>query len=164
MPHGHCTRQRAAAGGTAGKLDLLRRVEIHEVEERKNQHINDLRRNNDEAMEDMKTYYQKITNDSLEHIKAIQESTEELTAGERNNRKKVSELQRQNGELVQPLKEKETERAALENKLKYYENVSSWHLRLRQCRRWYRTHPPYIAQSYSGKTRSPKSQEEEEET
>lgn len=42
-------------------LELRRRVEVHEVEERKNQHINDLIRNHQKAFSQMKSYYNDIT-------------------------------------------------------------------------------------------------------
>lgn len=42
-------------------LELRRRVEVHEVEERKNQHINDLVKNHKKAFAQMKAYYNDIT-------------------------------------------------------------------------------------------------------
>ena len=42
-------------------LELRRRVEVHEVEERKNQHINDLISNHKKAFAQMKAYYNDIT-------------------------------------------------------------------------------------------------------
>lgn len=42
-------------------LELQTRVEIHEVEERKNQHINDLIKNHKKAFGQMKLYYNDIT-------------------------------------------------------------------------------------------------------
>ena len=42
-------------------LELRRRVEVHEVEERKNQHINDLIKNHHKAFSQMKSYYNDIT-------------------------------------------------------------------------------------------------------
>lgn len=40
-------------------------VDIHEIEERKNLHINDLMRNHEKAFGQMKAYYNDITNDNL---------------------------------------------------------------------------------------------------
>jgi hypothetical protein len=42
---------------------------VHEIEERKNQHINDLLWNHQEAFEQIKSYYKDITNDNLQLIK-----------------------------------------------------------------------------------------------
>ena len=40
-------------------------VDIHEIEERKNLHINDLMKNHEKAFGQMKAYYNDITNDNL---------------------------------------------------------------------------------------------------
>lgn len=43
------------------ELELRMKVEIHEIEERKNQHINDLMNNHEEAFREIKQYYNDIT-------------------------------------------------------------------------------------------------------
>lgn len=45
------------------------KVEIHELEERKNQHINDLMANHEQSFREMKEYYNDITRENLELIK-----------------------------------------------------------------------------------------------
>ena len=40
-------------------------MEIHELEERKNLHINDLMRNHEKAFEELKLYYNEITAENL---------------------------------------------------------------------------------------------------
>jgi hypothetical protein len=50
---------------------LKRKVEIHEIEERKNQHINDLLRNHVQAFTELKDYYNDITEDNLNLIKDL---------------------------------------------------------------------------------------------
>lgn len=44
---------------------VLLKVDIHEIEERKNLHINDLMKNHEKAFGQMKAYYNDITNDNL---------------------------------------------------------------------------------------------------
>ena len=44
---------------------LPAQVDIHEIEERKNLHINDLMKNHEKAFGQMKAYYNDITNDNL---------------------------------------------------------------------------------------------------
>ena len=53
------------------KLYLKKKVEIHEIEERKNQHINDLLRNHELAFSELKMYYNDITQDNLNLIKEL---------------------------------------------------------------------------------------------
>lgn len=50
-------------------LQLKLKVDIHELEERKNLHINQLIKNHEEAFEDLRTYYNEITRDNLKLIK-----------------------------------------------------------------------------------------------
>ena len=51
-------------------LELRLKVEIHEIEERKNQHINELMTSHEKAFRKMKEYYNEITKQNLEHIQA----------------------------------------------------------------------------------------------
>jgi len=51
------------------ELDLRMKVEIHEIEERKNEHINELMHNHEEAFTEMKQYFNDITRENLELIK-----------------------------------------------------------------------------------------------
>ena len=50
-------------------LELRMKVEIHEIEERKSQHINELMKNHQEAFKEMKEYYNDITRENLELIR-----------------------------------------------------------------------------------------------
>ena len=56
------------------------KVEIHEVEERKNQHINDLMLNHEKAFKEMKEYYNDITRENLDIIKGLQERYQDVKA------------------------------------------------------------------------------------
>lgn len=49
-------------------LELKQRVEIHELEERKNQHINELMTNHATAFAELKKYYNDITRENLNLI------------------------------------------------------------------------------------------------
>lgn len=55
------------------ELLLRMKVEIHEIEERKNQHINELMKNHEEAFKEMKMYYNDITKENLELIRMHRE-------------------------------------------------------------------------------------------
>lgn len=64
------------------ELDLRMKVEVHEIEERKNQHINDLMKAHEDAFKEMKEYYNDITRENLELIRThklrIVEITEQI--------------------------------------------------------------------------------------
>ena len=53
------------------ELSLRMKVEIHEIEERKNAHINDLMQNHEKAFREMKQYYNDITKENLDIIKQL---------------------------------------------------------------------------------------------
>lgn len=75
------------------ELTLRMKVEIHEIEERKNEHINQLMTNHEQAFREMKEYYNDITRENLELIKVHKEKLAEI-------REKIN----QNGVLVQEMK------------------------------------------------------------
>ena len=53
------------------ELDIRRKTEIHEIEERKNQQINTLMRNHEKAFSDIKNYYNDITLNNLSLINTL---------------------------------------------------------------------------------------------
>jgi len=60
------------------ELSLRMKVEIHEIEERKNQHINDLMVNHETAFREMKQYYNDITKENLDIIRQLQEKYQDV--------------------------------------------------------------------------------------
>jgi len=101
-------------------LELQRKVEIHEIEERKNQHINELLSNHQDSFDHIKRYYNDITHDNLKLIGSLKEEIAEMRAKEKANVKKMNDLQKQNKELTAPLADKEKLRADLQEQLKSY--------------------------------------------
>ena len=85
------------------ELELRRRVEIHEVEERKNQHINDLIKNHTKAFSNMKLYYNEITRGNLQLITNLQKHVEELRVRALNNKRMLLEYAQENQNLSKPL-------------------------------------------------------------
>jgi chromosome segregation ATPase len=79
------------------------KVEIHEIEERKNQHINDLMKNHQEAFKEMKEYYNDITRENLELIKMHKEKLVDIRAQIEANQKTVDHLKLKMEELKVPL-------------------------------------------------------------
>ena len=52
-------------------LELKRKIEIHEIEERKNGQINTLMKNHEKAFSDIKNYYNDITLNNLALINTL---------------------------------------------------------------------------------------------
>merc|ERR1711998_664352 len=69
----------------AENLDLQRRVELHEIEERKNKHIKQIIANHERAFAEMKDYYQNITHDNCKLIDKYQEEIQELEKSQLKN-------------------------------------------------------------------------------
>ena len=57
------------------ELDLRRKTEIHEIEERKNGQINTLMKNHEKAFSDIKNYYNDITLNNLALINTLKVTT-----------------------------------------------------------------------------------------
>ena len=54
-------------------LELRRKVEILEIEERKNNHINELMKKHEKAFGEIKNYYNDITHNNLDLIRSLKE-------------------------------------------------------------------------------------------
>ena len=74
------------------ELELKLKVEIHEIEERKNQHYNELMKNHEDAFSDMKEYYNDITRENLELIRMHKEKMVEINSTIDANQKAVDDM------------------------------------------------------------------------
>uniref|UniRef100_A0A7S1WX03 Growth arrest-specific protein 8 domain-containing protein n=1 Tax=Alexandrium catenella TaxID=2925 RepID=A0A7S1WX03_ALECA len=101
-------------------LELNRKVEIHEIEERKNQHINELMLNHQDAFDEIKAYYNDITFDNLNLIKSLRDDIQEMKEREKKNQKKMTYLTQENKELSDPLAKRLEKQRELEEQLKSY--------------------------------------------
>jgi chromosome segregation ATPase len=101
-------------------LELRRKVEIHEIEERKNQHINELLNNHQESFDEIKAYYNDITHDNLLLIKSLKDEIQDMKEREKKNQKRMTLLTQENKDLSEPLARKLEEQRELEEKLKSY--------------------------------------------
>lgn len=79
-------------------------MEIHEIEERKNEHINELMHNHEEAFTEMKTYFNDITRENLELIKQHKEKLSELKSQTVTNENVLQTLKIEVHKLTVPLK------------------------------------------------------------
>ena len=100
------------------ELELRRRVEMHEVEERKNQHINDLIMNHKKAFSNMKLYYNEITRGNLQLITNLQKHVSELRVRAQNNKRLLLEYVQENQNLSKPLMKVSSKISELQSMLK----------------------------------------------
>lgn len=102
-------------------LELRRKMEIHEIEERKNRHINDLMLNHEKNFQEMRNYYNSITQDNLELIKELNNEIEDLKVAHMQNEKAMEQIEKKNETLSEPLQEAEAKVIALRYKLTNYQ-------------------------------------------
>lgn len=102
-------------------MELKLKVEIHEIEERKNQHINDLLRNHDEAFCGLKNFYNDITSENLNLIRAQKAEITKIEDRRASNLKTIQRLREKNNDLQKPLDDATTERNELLDILKQFE-------------------------------------------
>ena len=84
-------------------LELQRKQELHQTEERKNAHIRELMRKHRQAFTEIKNYYNDITSNNLDLIKTLKEDVAEMKKKEALNEKLMYEISNENKRLSEPL-------------------------------------------------------------
>ena len=103
------------------ELDLRRRAEIHEIEERKNEHINTLIRLHQEKFAEMKHYYNQITGNNLAVIKSLKEEIANMKRNDEHNENLMYDIEKENHHLSEPLENAKRDVAELQLQLHNYE-------------------------------------------
>lgn len=103
------------------ELELRRRAEIHEIEERKNEHINALIQQHEAKFQEMKTYYNQITSNNLEIIQSLKEEIVRMKKNDEQNETLMYDIEHENQNLLVPLEEAQRDVAELQQKLKQHE-------------------------------------------
>ncbi|NXX13632.1 DRC4 protein, partial [Podargus strigoides] len=103
------------------ELDLRRKTEIHEVEERKNNQINELMRNHEKAFNDIKDYYNDINTKNLALISLLKEQMEEMKKKENQLEKEKADVLLQNKQLKEPLQQAQEQLSEMQKKLAHYD-------------------------------------------
>ncbi|XP_076295227.1 growth arrest specific protein 8 isoform X2 [Lasioglossum baleicum] len=102
-------------------LTLKHRMEITEVEERKNIQINNLIKNHETAFSEMKTYFNDINLNNLSLIKSMKDQMEVMRNNEERMKKQVRELTAENKKYSADLKTLEESVAQFAHQLQNYE-------------------------------------------
>ncbi len=105
------------------ELELQRKMEIHEIEERKNGQINALMRNHEKAFTDIKNYYNDITLNNLALINSLKEQVEEMKKKEERTDKQMAEIVAENRRLTEPLTKAKAELADLQKQVRHHSTV-----------------------------------------
>ncbi|XP_062967488.1 dynein regulatory complex subunit 4 isoform X3 [Cynocephalus volans] len=103
------------------ELDLRRKTEIHEVEERKNGQIHMLMQRHEAAFTDIKNYYNDITLNNLALINSLKEQIEDMRKKEDRLEREMAEVATHNKRLADPLQKARDEMSELQKQLGNYE-------------------------------------------
>ena len=98
-------------------MDVQQRVELQEIEDRKNTHLQALMANHAAAFREMKEYYQGITADNCGLIKRYEEELAELRANQLRNADLLKAATAENERLREPLALVMAEVSSLKGKL-----------------------------------------------
>ncbi len=99
-------------------LTLRHKVEVHEVEERKNLHINQLMQAHEQAFAEIKRYYNDITKANLDLITTLKAQIAEANEKSAANQKLMLEIAEENKRLSDPLQRATQELHSLQADLK----------------------------------------------
>jgi len=102
-------------------MELRRKQEVHEIDERKNDHIFELMEKHARAFSEIKNYYNDITHNNLDLIKMLKEDVNKYKLGVAEKEKKMNEIKAENKALKEPMEAAERKVRELEGKLQKYE-------------------------------------------
>lgn len=105
----------------AAELELRMKVEIHEIEERKNQHINELMLSHEASFKDMKTYNNEITKENLELIRMHKDKLSEIKENIATSQQMCEHLKEQCDKMKIPLKDEERKLEILKRNLQTFD-------------------------------------------
>ncbi|XP_074248504.1 dynein regulatory complex subunit 4-like [Saimiri boliviensis] len=103
------------------ELNLQRKTELHEVEERKNGQINTLMQRHEEAFTDIKNYYNDITLNNLALINSLKEQMVDMQKKEDHLEREMAEVSVQNRHLADLLQKAREEMGEMQKQLANYE-------------------------------------------
>jgi len=102
------------------ELNLKRKTEIHEIEERKNAHIQTLMKHHEQSFTQVKSYYNDITMNNLALIHSLKKEIEQMKKKEELLEVHITELSSENKKLVDPLQRAQGELQELKKQLANY--------------------------------------------
>uniref|UniRef100_A0A1A9W1X5 Dynein regulatory complex subunit 4 n=1 Tax=Glossina brevipalpis TaxID=37001 RepID=A0A1A9W1X5_9MUSC len=112
-------------------LELVYRMQMFEVEERKNAQIQKLIDNHDTAFNDMKNYYNDITLNNLSLISSLKQQMEVLRKQTERSERLAADMIQENRKLKEPLEQAQQELQLLRRKLEFYDRDRAQLMRLK---------------------------------
>ncbi|KAI9582034.1 hypothetical protein GQX74_011529 [Glossina fuscipes] len=113
------------------EIELVYRMQMFEVEERKNTQIQKLIDNHDSAFNDMKNYYNDITLNNLSLISSLKQQMEALRKQTERSERLAADMIQENRKLKEPLEQAQQELQLLRRKLEFYDRDRAQLMRLK---------------------------------
>ncbi|XP_073828629.1 growth arrest specific protein 8 [Musca autumnalis] len=113
------------------EIELIYRMQMFEVEERKNLQIQKLIENHDMAFNDMKNYYNDITLNNLGLISSLKEQMETLKKQAERSDRMANDMANENRKLKEPLEQAQQELVVMKRKLEFYDRDKAQLTRLK---------------------------------
>merc|ERR1712196_373862 len=102
------------------EAELRRKLEVHEIEERKNDHIQLLMKKHEKAFGEIKNYYNDITHNNLDLIKSLKEEVAEMRKKEQQDEKQMETVSQENKRMSEPFKKARRDVEVLRAELQKY--------------------------------------------
>ena len=102
------------------ELFILHKMEMTEVNERKNKHVKDLIENHEKSFTEIKIYYNDLTLNNLALISSLKDQIKNLKEKEERMEKSLREIKRENQGLREPVKNAKEESIELFKQLANY--------------------------------------------
>jgi chromosome segregation ATPase len=140
------------------------KVEIHEIEERKNQHRNDLMENHTKSFKEMKDYYNQITRESLELIKVLRERLQDIKDTIKKNEEIIENLAKEMMQFQEPLTQAKHEAEVLKKSVATFDKDKMALRNARGCLKDLKTKNENIKNEREGLDKQFKRVEQEKES
>eukprot|EP00697_Spironema_sp_BW2_P007001 gnl/Spiro4/21195_TR10345_c0_g1_i1.p1 gnl/Spiro4/21195_TR10345_c0_g1~~gnl/Spiro4/21195_TR10345_c0_g1_i1.p1 ORF type:complete len:466 (+),score=158.03 gnl/Spiro4/21195_TR10345_c0_g1_i1:50-1399(+) len=102
-------------------LDMQRKQEIHQIEERKNAHLIKIIKDHEHAFTQIRSFYNDMTRHNIDSINHHKDEIADLKRQQEASKKTEEQLKRKNLSLTKPLADSQRKVAQLELKLANYE-------------------------------------------
>lgn len=115
-------------------LRLRLNAELHEIEERKNIHINELITNHKKTFDELRSFYNLITSENLRLIKSQKQELSNFKSLHEQNFYKITKLRQSNRKLEQPLNDALKRRQEMVKRLEQFQKdkMSLQNLRIKE--------------------------------
>jgi len=105
------------------EMDLRRRTELHEVEERKNKQLKDLIKNHEKEFANMKDYYNDVTTNNLAMVNTLKETMEDMKKEQERIVAQANKVMIENRRMKGPLERASNDLDVYRRRLQHHDHM-----------------------------------------